>query len=178
MTDRMDAQSRKTKLAELETWQRNLATKEAQAAGYGMTPPVDVVNEIETARRNIARVKAELDAGVEQSTEATLTGILELSTWNSQTLTRHGDRLDAMDRKLAKLDRRANPTTTATVSRLASIIIVVVLYTSAVIKEIRDAMIGNLFSTALIVFFALLTALLLWLFSRIMQPQEVIDDDR
>lgn len=174
----MDAQSRKTKLAELETWERNLVTKQAQAAYFGVSVPIEIVNEIETARRNIARVKAELDAGVEQSTEATLTGILELSTWNSQTLIRYGDRLDIIDRKLAKLDRRASPTVTATLSRLASVIIVVVLYTAAVIKEIRDAMIENLFSTGLIVFFALLTALLLWLFSRIMQPQEVIDDDR
>lgn len=174
----MDTQARKTKQTELETWQRNLVTKEAQAAGYGMTPPVEVVNEIETARRNIARVKAELDAGQEQSTEATLTGILELSMANNRQLFQHESRLDDIDRRLARLDKRANPNTTALISRWTAFAIVILVYTSFVIKEIRDAMLENLFSAALIVFLALVVALLLRLFANLMQPQEARNDDR
>ena len=174
----MDAIARKTKEAELATWQQNMAVLQGQAAAHGMTPPVAIVNEIETAKRNIKRIQQELDDGAEQSTEAALTGILELTLSIKRQMDDHGGRLASVEQALTVLHKRANPNTTAQLSRLAAILIVFALYTAGVIKEIRDAILANLLPSALIILLALVLALLLRVLANLLQPIEVRDDDR
>ena len=180
----LDAQTRKTKEAELETWQRNLATLQAQAALHGMAPPVEIVNEIEAAKRNIGRVQNELDAGQAQSIDATLTGHLELllsikRQQDGQQVHMAGmeQRLAGMEQRLAAMHRRDNPSATATASRLGAIAILFAVYTALVIKELRDAMIANILPAVLIVVLALILAALLRVLANLLQPVEVCDDD-
>lgn len=174
----MDAIARKTKEAELQTWQQNLAVHQAQAAQHGMAPPVSIINEIETAKRNIARIQHELDDGAEQSAEATLIGILELSLSTNRKMDGHDARLAAVERALATLEKRAGMSPTAQASRWAAALIVFVLYTSAVIKESRDAILSNPLQSAIIVILALGLAVLLRVLANLLSPVEVRNDDR
>ena len=181
----MDAIARRTKEAELETWQRNLATHQAQAAMHGMTPPIDLVNEIETDKRNIKRVQAELDAGQVQSVEATQTGILELllsikrqqDTQHSEIIDQ-GQRLAVMEQQLRILQSRARPSPVATGSRSASVLIAILIYTALIVPELRIAISSNLIAVAVLLVPSLALALFLWVFARYWQPVEVRDDDR
>lgn len=173
----MDAVARRTKEAELDTWQRNLATLQGQAANYGMSPPLDLVNEIETAKRNVKRVQMELDAGQEQSAEATLMGILELTLSIKRQTDEHSGRLAGVERQLVSLHKRANPNAYAQTSRIVSALIVFGLYTAAVIKEARDTILANLVSAAVIIALALALAILLRVLANLLQPIEVRDDD-
>ena len=181
----MDAQTRHLKESELETWQRNLATFQAQAAGHGMAPPIDIVNQIEAAKRNIKRIQTELDAGQEQSVEATLTGILELllsvkrqQDYQDAHAERQDKRMDALAKRLDALQRLLTPSPPATAARWASVLILVVTYTLLIAPEMREAISENMVAALVIVLPAVGVAVLLRVLANYMNPIEVRDDDR
>lgn len=174
----MDAQTRRLKESELETWQRNLATLQAQAAGHGMTPPLETVNEIETARRNIKRVQAELDAGQEQSIDATLTGLLELLLSIKRQQDGQDARMARMEKRMDAWQRQIAPSTPATVARWASMLILIITYTLLIAPEMREAISKNLLAALVIVLPALAVAVLLRVLANYLRPVEVRDDDR
>lgn len=159
----MDATTRKRKLNELHTWQNNLALLKGQVALHGMTPPIDLVNQIETAERNIQRVEDELDAGTETSAEQSLISMFELMLILSR-------RVDEIRAQLKGLRRTTNPGRPSLISRWASIAIVGGLYTSFMIKEIRDVILANPLSAALIIVLFAILAGLLFLLSSLLHP--------
>lgn len=167
----MDLITKRRKEEELATWQRNLATLQSQAALYGMSPPLELVNEIETAGRNIRRIQQEMDAGQEQSTESTLTGILELVLLLTRRIDDQALRLSELSAQLSKISRRASPTLAAQISRWASVAIVFALYTTLVIKEFRDVILGNILPSLFIIVLSVALALLLRLLANLMQPE-------
>lgn len=170
----MDGSTRKRKQEELATWQRNLATLQGQAALHGMTPPIDLLNEIETAQRNIKRVQAELDAGQEQSAEATAISLFELVLVLSRRLDDAHVLIAEVRQQLQNLQlhlRRPDPPSrAATVSRWTSYLILAALYTSLMIKEIRDVILDNLLASILIIVLFAMLAGLLRLLSTLLQP--------
>ena len=170
----MDATTKRRKQEELSTWQRNLATLQAQAANHGMTPPLELVNEIETAQRNIKRVQQEIDAGHEESAEQTAISLFELVLVLSRRLDdAHGiiaeirQQLHDMQRALR---RTPTPSRAAWASRWTAYAIVAAIYTSFMIKEIRDVILANVLASALIIVLAVLLAGLLRLLSTLLQP--------
>ena len=170
----MDATTKRRKQEELSTWQRNLATLQAQAANHGMTPPIDLVNEIETAQRNIKRVQQELDAGQEESAEQTAISLFELVLVLSRRLDdAHAvivELLKRLERIEAKLHRTPPPSRAAWASRWTAYAIFAVIYTGIMIPEIRDVILSNLLASALIIVLAVLLAGLLRLLSTLLQP--------
>lgn len=161
----MDAVTRKRKLEELETWKRNLALAQNQAALSGMSPPIALTNEIETAQRNVERIERELDAGTEASTEQSVISLFELLL----ILTR---RVDEIRAQMKTLRRTSNPTLAAKISRWTAFSIVGALYTSFMIKEIRDVIIANPLAAALIIVLFAILAGLLFLLSGLLKPPE------
>ena len=176
----MDGSTRKRKQEELATWQRNLATLQGQAALHGMTPPIDLINEIETAQRNIKRVQAELDAGQEQSAEATAISLFELVLVLSRRLDDAHVLIAEVRQQLHNLQihlRRPDPPSRAAIaSRWTSYLILAALYTSLMIKEIRDVILSNLLASILIIVLFALLAVLLRLLSTLLQPGATNDD--
>lgn len=170
----LDGSTRKRKQEELATWQRNLATLQGQAALHGMTPPIDLLNEIETAQRNIKRVQAELDAGQEQSAEATAISLFELVLVLSRRLDDAHVLIAEINQKLRNLEhslsRQAPPSRTATASRWTAYLILAVIYTGFVLKEIRDVILANFWASILIIVMAVILAGLLRLLSTLLQP--------
>jgi len=173
----LDALARRTKEAELETWQRNLATLQAQSALHGMAPPIELVNEIETAKRNIKRVQSELDTGQEQSVEATQTGILELLLSIKRQQDSQAAQLANLERQMRVLQQRVLPTPIAVSLRLLSVVIIALVYTALIVPELRVAISGNWLASVVIILPSLALAGLLRLFAQYWQPVEVHDDD-
>lgn len=174
----MDAQTRRLKESELETWQRNLATLQAQAAGHGMTPPLEIVNEIETARRNIKRVTAEIDAGEAQSIDATLAGLLELLLSIKRQQDSQDARMARMEKRMDAWQRQIAPSPPATAARWASVLILVVTYTLLIAPEMREAISKNMLAALVIVLPAVGVAVLLRVLANYLGPIGVRDDDR
>ena len=171
----MDATAKRRKQEELDTWQRNLATLQAQAAMHGMSPPIELVNEIETAQRNIKRVQAELDAGHEESAEQTAISLFELVLVLSRRLddaqAAIRDLLKRLDIAERRLSRAAIPPSRAAwASRWTAYAILAAIYTSLMIKEIRDVILSNMLASALIIALAVMLAGLLRLLSTLLQP--------
>ena len=155
----MDATERRLKLDELATWQKNLAFLEAQAAKHGMTTPIDIVNEIDAADRNIRRVQNELDSGQLESTEVSLISILELVTRVSKRVEANTDSIYALERRIF---RSSNKTAVA-FTRIAYLLLGAI-YTSFMIKEIRDAIFGlPAYSFPIVILVAILAALLFYM---------------
>ena len=174
----LDALSRRRKEEELATWQRNLATLQGQAANHGTTPPIALVNEIETAQRNIKRIQDELDAGHEQSTEATVTGIIELQLIMTRRIDEQAIMMASIDKRLRQIGRRTSPGLTAQISRLSSVVLLGLLYTAIVIKEFRDAILANVLAASVIIVLVLALAGLLRVLANLYQPLEVGGDDQ
>lgn len=174
----MDAQTRRLKESELETWQRNLTTLQGQAALHGMTPPLEIVNEIETARRNIKRVTAEIDAGEAQSIDATLAGLLELLLSIKRQQDSQDARMARMEKRMDAWQRQIAPSPPATAARWASVLILVVTYTLLIAPEMREAISKNMLAALVIVLPAVGVAVLLRVLANFMRPAEVSDDDR
>lgn len=174
----MDVQTRRLKESELETWQHNLAMFQAQAAGHGMAPPIDIINQIEAAKRNIKRIQSELDAGQEQSVEATLTGILELLLSVKRQQDYQDAHMERLDKRLNALQRQSAPSPPATAARWASLLILLVTYTLLIAPEMREAISKNWLAALVIVLPAVSVAVLLRVLSNYLRPIEVHEDDR
>lgn len=170
----MDATTKRRKQEELSTWQRNLATLQAQAANHGMSPPLELVNEIETAQRNIKRVQQEIDAGHEESAEQTAISLFELVLVLSRRLDDAHSIIGEIRQQLHDMQRvmrrRAPPSRAAWASRWTAYAIFAAIYTSLMIKEIRDVILANVLASALIIVLAVLLAGLLRLLSTLLQP--------
>ena len=176
----MDATTKRRKQEELATWQRNLATLQAQAANHGMSPPLELVNEIETAQRNIKRVQQEIDAGHEESAEQTAISLFELVLVLSRRLDdAHAaiaellKRFDGIERAL---HRTAPPSRAAWASRWTAYAILAAIYSGFMVKEIRDVILSNLLASILIIILAAMLAGLLRLLSTLLQPGGSNDD--
>ena len=174
----MDAQTRRLKESELETWQRNLTTLQGQAALHGMTPPLDLINEIEEAKRNVKRVTAELDSGQAQSIDATLTGLLELLLSIKRQQDGQDARMARMEKRMDAWQRQIAPSAPATAARWASVLILLVTYTLLIAPEMREAISKNVVAALVIVLPTLAVAVLLRVLANFMRPAEVSDDDR
>lgn len=170
----MDATAKRRKSEELDTWQRNLATLQAQAALHGMSPPIELVNEIETAQRNIKRVQSELDAGHEESAEQTAISLFELVLVLSRRLDDAyaiiKELLKRLDTIEAKIHRTAPPSRAAWASRWTAYAILAAIYSGFMVKEIRDVILANLLASVLIIVLAAGLAGLLILLSTLLQP--------
>lgn len=155
----MNATERRLKIEELATWKKNLAYFQGQVSKFGMNPPIDIVNEIDVAERNIKRIHSELDEGHIESTESSMISIIELVTGISK-------RVESNTQDISRLERIVfrNVARGSVISRKIATVLVFVVYTSLLIKEVRDAIFRNLlYSLAIIFLIAALAALLYYM---------------
>lgn len=167
----MDAVTRNRKLEELNIWKGNLATAQQNAAQHGSTPPSSVANEIRVAEKNIKRIQDELDAGHEDSIEATALGLLELAISNSRRIEELNEKVGLIGKQVDLIFSivRAPINRTALFTRRASWAIVIFLLLAITTTEVRNIVFDNLFASLFIIALLLALAFLLNAYSSVLR---------
>ncbi len=188
----MDENIKSLKLRELKIWQSNLATLESQAAAYGLTPPVELVNGIDAAKRNIARIQNDLDVLQHETPDltatnqnvhygATIVSILEMVLVLSQRNELQGKAFHEMTTKLNKIDANTQSVFSVRASKVLAWVILGVaflaVYTMYIMPETRPVLFDNVFIVLFVLFLAAVIALLLRQMSILMHKETVRNVD-